>query len=664
MKNFTAETFVQYRFPSKPLISPDGRLTAFVLRQADLETNNYPGDIWVICNETGGVRRLTAQGDALDYTWTPDGQLLFAAPRGRALEKAKKEGRLLTQYFIIDPQGGEATELCALPVQGGAPQILDDGRWLVTGQVDLNRPDFGAMEEKERGAALEEYQNPRYRVFEEVPFWGNGRGDVSRRRNALYLCDPAAGTAEKVTAEFFNLSDVCSGFGRVVYTGCEYRDVLPLNEGLFVLDTETGKSRTLIAQGEYELGRPRLLDENTVIMTLTEKDAHPYAHGDLYLIDVTTGEKTKLMDCDRSVGDGSVNSDARLGGGLTAKADKGRLYYITGEDDESYLRWIDREGKPSERLCRPGSVDSFDVRNGAIVMVAMRENRLPEVYSLDGEGCEKRLTGFNDWVLEDYEVSTPQPLRFTASDGFEIHGWVMPPAGYQPGRKYPAILHIHGGPRTAFGSVFHNEMQLWASSGYFVLFCNPRGGSGRGQAFADLLGRYGDVDYKNIMEFTDVCLEKYPDIDAGRVGVTGGSYGGFMTNWIIGHTDRFRVACAQRSISNWTSFEGTTDIGYFFTLSQHGVLTEQDAGKLWDLSPLKYAANAKTPTLFIHSEEDYRCYLVEALSMFTALKMHGVESRLVLFKGENHDLSRAGRPRSRIRRMEEIANWMNAHLKG
>lgn len=664
MKNFTAETFIQYRFPSNPRISPDGKLTAFVLRQADLEKNSYPGDVWTLCNETGAVRRLTAQGDALDYTWTPDGQILFPAPRGRAFEQAKKEGRLLTQYFVIDPQGGEAVELCTLPLQGGVPHILSDGRWLVVGKVDLNRPDFAAMDEKERKAALEEYDNPRYRVFEELPWWGNGLGDVSRRRNSLFLCDPAAGTAEKVTPDFFAVSDLCCDFGKVLYTGCEYRDFLPLYEGLYLLDTATGESRTLIEPGAYRLSFAHLLDEKTAVVALAAKEAHPYAHGDLYLVDLESGGKKLLMEYDRSVGGGAVASDARLGGGLTAKAENGRLYFITGEDDESYLRWVDKDGNRSERLAQPGSVDCFDIRGGKIVLSALRGDRLPELYSLGADGAETRLTSFNDWVSDDYAVSTPQPLRFTASDGFEIHGWVMPPVGYQPGNKYPAILHIHGGPRTVFGSVFHNEMQLWASSGYFVLFCNPRGGDGRGQDFADLLGKYGDVDYKNLMEFTDECLKKYPDIDAENVGVTGGSYGGFMTNWIIGHTDRFKAACSQRSIANWITFEGTTDIGYWFTRTQHGALTETNAELLWNLSPLKYAANAKTPTLFIHSEEDYRCFMSGAFAMFTTLKMHGVESRIALFRGENHDLSRTGRPRARIRRMEEIVNWMNAHLKG
>ncbi len=165
------------------------------------------------------------------------------------------------------------------------------------------------------------------------------------------------------------------------------------------------------------------------------------------------------------------------------------------------------------------------------------------------------------------------------------------------------------------------------------------------------------------MDFTDEALREYTDIDTSRVGVTGGSYGGFMTNWIIGQTDRFKVACAQRSIANWTSFEGTTDIGYFFAPDQTAANHSENWAKQWEQSPLRNADKAKTPTLFIHSEEDYRCWMVEALQMFTALKMHNVPARMCLIKGENHELSRSGKPRNRIKRMEEILNWMNSYLK-
>ncbi|MBQ4093842.1 MAG: S9 family peptidase [Oscillospiraceae bacterium] len=288
----------------------------------------------------------------------------------------------------------------------------------------------------------------------------------------------------------------------------------------------------------------------------------------------------------------------------------------------------------------------------------MYENKLAELYL-----CGEQVTDFNGEWLASHSAVTPEYHSFTATDGFEIHGFAMKPAGYEAGKKYPAILHIHGGPRTVFGSVFHHEMQVWANAGYFVFYCNPRGSDGRGNEFGDINGKYGTVDYENIMQFTDEMLQKYPDVDRFRVGVTGGSYGGFMTNWIIGHTGRFAAAASQRSISNWIAFEHTSDIGPFFTPNNQATTTREDVDKMWWHSPLKYADNCTTPTLFIHSDSDYRCWMVEGLSMFTALKMHGCEARMCLFKGETHELSRSGKPQNRIRRMEEILGWMDKYLK-
>jgi hypothetical protein len=168
---------------------------------------------------------------------------------------------------------------------------------------------------------------------------------------------------------------------------------------------------------------------------------------------------------------------------------------------------------------------------------------------------------------------------------------------------------------------------------------------------------------QNLMDFADEMLKKYPDVDDKKFGVTGGSYGGFMTNWIIGHTDRFAAAASQRSIANWIAFEHTSDIGPSFTPNNQASTTRENVEKVWWHSPLKYADKCVTPTLFIHSDRDYRCWMVEALSMFTALKMHGCDARLCLFKEETHELSRSGKPRNRVRRMEEIVAWMDKYLK-
>ena len=256
-----------------------------------------------------------------------------------------------------------------------------------------------------------------------------------------------------------------------------------------------------------------------------------------------------------------------------------------------------------------------------------------------------------------------ETLYFLNTDGVDIDGFVMKPVGYEPGKRYPGILHIHGGPKMVFGPGFHHEMQLWAASGFFVCYCNPRGSCGKGNAFADLQGKYGEVDFRDLMEFMDEVLRRYPEIDADRMGVAGGSYGGFMTNWVIGHTDRFRCAVSQRSIANYVGDYLLSDIGYYYVPDQQLGTIWEHPENLWKASPLTYADRVKTPTLFIHADKDYRCTLANGLEMFAALKLHGVESKLCMFYGENHGLSREGKPSNRISRLSEILHWMEGHLK-
>ena len=240
---------------------------------------------------------------------------------------------------------------------------------------------------------------------------------------------------------------------------------------------------------------------------------------------------------------------------------------------------------------------------------------------------------------------------------------VLLPKDFAPEKTYPAVLDIHGGPKTVYGPVFYHEMQVWANMGYFVFYCNPMGSDGRDNKFMDIRGHYGETDYKNLMDFTDAVLAAYPQIDRTKVCETGGSYGGFMTNWIIGHTDRFVCAASQRSIANWLSFYGVSDIGVEFAKDQCDADPISTPDKMWEHSPMRYAGNVKTPTLFIHSDEDYRCPLAEGLQMYTSRAAQGVPTRLCLFHGENHELSRSGKPQHRVRRLTEITNWFEKYAR-
>ena len=254
-------------------------------------------------------------------------------------------------------------------------------------------------------------------------------------------------------------------------------------------------------------------------------------------------------------------------------------------------------------------------------------------------------------------------MTFVNKDGIEIDGWVIKPYGYEAGKKYPGYLEVHGGPRANYAKEVMLDLQFIAAQGYFVFYANPRGSSARGNDFANINGKYGTVDYSDLMEFTDKVLEKYPDMDGDRLGVGGGSYGGFMSNWIIGQTDRFKAAIPQCSISSWFTMYGCSDIPRFCQSQMDGTPWDNFDG-LWRASPLKYADNVKTPTLFLQYSDDFRCPMQEAVQMYSALIMRGVETRLVMFHGNSHKMRSLGKPTQRNRRCKEILTWLDKYVKG
>ena len=662
MKKIQISDFLEFQYLSAPGFSPDGSCAAFIVQHGALEDNQYEGDIYILDMKTKKSRPLTAGGDAKGYVWTKEGALLFSALRDEKLKKRAQSGEELSCWYEISPWGGEARLAFTLPLKVRGLRALDGDRYLVTAQFDNCRPDLEGMEEGEKKKALEKLKNPAYEVMEEAPFWSNGGGFTSGKRSRLYLYTRSTGQLAAITGPWFEAMGASVWGTKLLYKGVEWKGVREQKNypGLYLYDLESGENRCILAPGAIRTGAFELWSESEAVVAATEGESYgPSQYMDFYRLHLADGSLEKLADYEASIGGNSVGSDARLGGGRGTKFENEKYYFLTTLGDGGYLRTVDKEGHISDVLTPDGSCDSFDVQGENLLVCGLYGQKLAELY-LNGE----QVTFFNETWIQEHSVIVPEYHSFMASDGFEIHGWALMPVGYEPGQKYPAILHIHGGPRTVFGDVYHHEMQMWANAGYFVFFCNPRGSDGRGNAFGDINGKYGTVEYDNLMEFTDEMLKKYPDVDPAKVGVTGGSYGGFMTNWIIGHTDRFAAAASQRSISNWIAFEHTSDIGISFTVNNQSVSTRENVEKLWWHSPLKYADRCTTPTLFIHSDKDYRCWMVEGLSMFTALKMHGCPARLCLFKDETHELSRSGKPQNRIRRMEEILGWMDKYLKG
>lgn len=642
MKRIEIDTFLKFQFLSSPQFSPGGTKIAFTVSRPDLGSNGYLSDLYLYDLETKSVSRITAGGDAKTWAWTPDNTLLFSAARTDAEKRDKENG--ITHLYEISPSGGEAVCRASVPAVITGIHLLPDGRYLLTIRHDNYK----------------DTRKKSYEVFDELPFWGNGQGYTNAKRNRYAVYDLKSGDLTYVDDEWTDCSQY-SVFGNLLlYKAYPWKQsVMGIRPGVYLYDLATGEKVTLIDPDSIRTGVVSLLDEKTAIIAATDdsyKDTTKYC--DFYRMNLADGSMELIHPYESSIGISSVGSDSRFGSGQTFKAVNGEFYYVSTIGDFSHLYKISRDGTVSGPLTEGSSCDSFDLANGHIASMEFCRMQIAELF-VDGV----QVTHLNDWLTEEYDVRTPEAFTFTASDGYEIHGWVLKPAGYEEGKSYPGILNIHGGPRTVYSDVYYHEMQMWANRGYFVFFCNPRGSDGRGTDFGNINGLYGTVDYQNLMDFTDEVLKRYPMIDASRLGVAGGSYGGFMTNWIIGHTDRFHAAASQRSISNWVSFEHNSDIGHTFILNNQGGNTRTDVELLWKQSPLQFAPNCKTPTLFIHSDEDYRCYMAEGLAMFSAIKRNGCPAKLCLFHGENHELSRSGKPENRLDRMREIIEWMDTYLR-
>ena len=630
------DTFRKYRFLSAPAFSPDGQRVALIVKQ--VRGNGYSSDVYLYDCASGALSQATFSGDVRHFTFLADGTLLYACPAQGG-----------SAFYALE--GGKTPELrFTVPVKTLQALRLEDDRLLVLAEYRI------PGRANDPGAA--------YDVFDELPFRWNGQGLVNGVRKRLYYCDVKDGALTSVTGDDFYVGNLTTSPWQlsvnerwILFIGQRMDGVQKTYTGLYGYDRASGELRCYLPDGKQKVELAQLLGDSAIVTTTDGAQFGSCQMPEFFRLDMKTGEMTLIRHYEYSTG-AAITTDNTLGAGLTNKAANGVVYFTTMQGHDTRLRSIGLDGEMSEPLTPEGSVNSFDVSGEHIAYVGMYGNRLQELY-LDG----RQVSAFNEEIQRQYDIQTPVELKSRREGGEEVTGWVIPPVGYRPGTRYPAIVNIHGGPHAAFGPTYFHEMQVWASAGYFVFYCNPHGSDGCGNAFGDMRGIYGTIDYDDIMCFTDTALRAWPDVDPDRLGVTGGSYGGYMTNWIIGHTDRFRCAASQRSISDWALSEWVSDCGFQRNAAKMGGTALENMDKVLWHSPIMYSANVKTPTLFLHSYEDYRCHHTQAIAMFTAIRQRGVESRLCIFKGENHELSRSGKPDNRTSRMAEILSWMDKHLK-
>lgn len=662
MKKLQLEQFTQYRFLSNLQCGSKEGQAAFVVTRAN-ENNGYDSHIFLY--ENGKIRQLTTRIGS-NYIWDGEDTLLFTSLHEKEDKDAVAEGEERTAFYRVSTDNGKITKAFTVPLNVTKHAKLGEGKYLLQIKYNLRFSSMYLCNSKEKTQLLAEKKEEQdYQVVDETPFCFDGMGWTNGLRNRLFLYEETTRRLLPLTKkETFTVNsfDLSPDRKKAVIIGNDFKSVKAGRPGVYLLNLETGDMETLIEENRMMVDTARFYQKGLLIAATEAKNHGWNERPDFYIYCLADKTLHFLASNEYTLHTG-IRTDS-LFGPVRANQVKDDIFY-TGiiRGYEGPLMKMSPDGNLDEIVSVKGNINDFDIQGTHIYYTAMEGDRLEELYCKDlATGETKCLTSLNTEVLKDCYIAHPKKLEFE-NDGIKLDGWILFPKDYKKGETYPAILDIHGGPCMTYGEIFYHEMQVWASEGYFVFFCNPRGSDGRGEAFSDIRGRLGTIDYSDIMKFTDVVLESCPDIDKTRVGVTGGSYGGYMTNWIIGHTNRFKCAASQRSIANWISQNTYSD--FSFPRGVDGVLGMPwgDIRKVWDQSPLQFADKCTTPTLFIHSTDDFRCPLPEGLSMYNAIAFCNTPARMCIFKGESHGLASKGKPKHRIRRLREITDWMNKYLK-
>lgn len=659
MDKIKIDAFTKYKYLSNPTFSENGERFVFEVTNISEDKKSYETSLYE--NKDGKIKRLTTNSGS-GFVFSNEDEILFKDNR----EKKSDSKAPSTKIYKLNLNGGEAEKILDFNMNLSLLYALED-KYIFIENYDPKWDGYNNIDENSKSEMVKiNKENEDYKVFDEIPFWSNGVGVTNKMRSRLVLVNKKDNHYEKITDKYTNIDilDINKEKNKIVFVASTYKDKSPMYNKIYLYNINKNELKEITPIEDMCYQGIHFFGENILVYASDLKKHGINENCKILLFNPETKEILKENFSDLSFWS-SVGSDVRHGGGTTEKVDGDYFYFTSTIKYSNELFRLNKDLEIEQLTHSMGSVDSFDIHDGKIVAVCLIDQKLQELYEIK-DGNLTQISNINT-ELEGKYVAKPNLVEWN-KNGYDYTGFVLLPPDYDENKKYPAVFEIHGGPKTVYGTVFYHEMQFLASEGYIVFFTNPRGSDGYGNEFMDIFGKYGDIDYKDLMDFTDLVLEKYPAIDKEKVFVTGGSYGGFMTNWIIGHTDRYKRACSQRSISNWISMWGTTDIGYYFADDQTraSIWNYRDdwAGvkKMWEQSPLKYADKVKTPTLFINSDEDYRCYHVEGLQMFTALKFYGIESRLVLFRGENHELSRSGLPHHRIRRLKEIRDWFSLGL--
>ena len=677
LRSLTVEDLYQIKFLSAPRISPDGQHVAFVVTTIDERKHQYRSAIWMSSSQGEEAQRFTTgQGNAHSPCWSPDGRwLAFVSERegepvGKDDREQKRHGKGKPQIWLIPTDGGEARQLTFMEHGASHPVWSPDSTQLV-----FNAPVGPADEETEDGQKL-----PKARVIDRLWYRLDGVGFIYERRQHLFLISVSGGDSVQLTDGDWDDDDAAwSPDGThiaFVSSRAEDRWRFPTPDlyTLSVQHTQAGELQCL-TDGSIASGSPSWSPDGKVIAFIGSSKHRSAGHN--YLYTIAADANSDSADCLTRNFAGTcmdwTNSDIGDEHLIPRPAwspDAQTIYVLATHRGATRIYAVPTSGSREQPpTLTPGNMHvrdfSIDASAGRFALLLADATHVQEIFACSTTTPSelRPLTSMNAELFNELALSTPEYMPYKGADGWDMDGWILKPHDFDPERKYPLIVEIHGGPHTQYGYGFFHEMQLLTAAGYVVLYTNPRGSCGYGYDFAlAVRGAWGEKDSLDIMAGVDVLLQK-GYIDEQRMGVTGGSYGGFMTNWLIGHNDRFKVAVTDRCVTNMVSDFGSSDFGWGLADDEFETTPWEDPERYRHLSPITYVKNMHTPLLIIHSEQDLRCNIEQAEQLFASLKYMGREVLFVRFEGQSHGLSRGGHPKLRLERLRHILGWFEKYLK-
>jgi len=700
-RNITEKDLFNFVWIGDPQISPDGSKIAFVKVTVNDRKDGYNTTIWTVSTATREMRQLTSGIRDSQPRWSPDGKYLVFV---RAPEK---DGRPEPpQLFMLPMDGGEAFQFTTVTRGAGAPQWSPDGK-MIAFVNSANPEDIAKAAPKASPSASpsgspadakKPEEPPResdVRVITRAVYRNNGSGYLDfKHPGHIWVVNAPLTGSDKVTAKQLTTGRYDEGNvtwtrdSQKIYFTSDHDDEpyynLPSTD-LYAISVSGGEPQKITS---FDMGSGGYVfspdGKQLAFIASASKPVRSYSQPDLFVMAAVPGAKprnlTETFDYDVASGVGGDNSAPRAGGGSLPvwSADGRSIMLIYAKEGKANVGSFDvATGRESDVTTGDQSVSAFRATPQAdkFVLLISTPTRVNDLFWMDSNGqlsastkpvvsSPQQLTNINDELFSKLNLTEPETIWYKSFDGRNIQAWVQKPPDFDPNKKYPLILNIHGGPHAAYGFVFDHEFQWMAAKGYVVLYPNPRGSTTYGQDFGNIIQhKYPGDDYKDLMAGVDELIRR-GYIDEKKLGVTGGSGGGLLTNWTIGQTTRFAAAVSQRDIADWTDWWYTAD----FTLFQPSWFKAapfEDPEDFKARSPITYITKVQTPLMLILGEADYRTPTGSGgEAMFRALKYRKIPTVMVRFPNESHELSRSGQPWHRIERLQHIVGWFDKWLMG